>query len=128
MSESLFLPGRSLVIGPRGSQVNLGSFGEMLKQKLLQKVLGESDKGMQEVAAGSAEFQRYFMILANDAADAEKLLNPVSELLLVEFSTKKPVVKLTQSGLELKLDDAFLDKEEDIKRFIALGEALLKTG
>ena len=74
VSESLFLPGRNVVIGPRGTQVDLGSFGETLKQKLLQKVLGESGKGMQEVAVGSDEFQRYFMVLANDALDAEKLL------------------------------------------------------
>jgi len=126
-SNSLYLPGRNMLVGPKPAQVNLGGFGEMLKQKLIQTVLGDSGKGMAEVQSGSSTFRERFMTLANDPEDARRILTPQVEQLLMKFEAKKPVLKVTQAGLEIKLDNDYLEKDEDIINFVELGEALLKT-
>jgi len=126
-SSSLYLPGRNLLVGPKPAQVDLGGFGEMLKQKLIQTVLGDSGKGMAEVQTGSSFFRERFMTLANDPEDARRILTPQVEQLLLKLEAKKPVLKVSQAGLEIKLDNDYLEKDDDIINFVELGEALLKT-
>lgn len=126
-SSSLYLPGRNLLVGPKPAQVDLGGFGEMLKQKLIQTVLGDSGKGMAEVQTGSSFFRERFMTLANDPEDARRILTPQVEQLLMKLEAKKPVLKITQAGLEIKLDNDYLEKDDDIINFVELGEALLNT-
>lgn len=67
------------------------------------------------------------MTLANDPEDARRILTPQVEQLLMKFEAKKPVLKVTQAGLEIKLDNDYLEKDEDIFNFVELGEGLLKT-
>ncbi len=126
-SSSLYLPGRNLLVGPKPAQVDLGGFGEMLKQKLIQTVLGDSGKGMAEVQTGSSFFRERFMTLANDPEDARRTMTPQVEQLLLKLEAKKPVLKVSQAGLEIKLDNDYLEKDDDIINFVELGEALLKT-
>jgi len=127
-SESLYLAGRNLVIGPRPARVDLGSYGTMLQDRLLQAVLGDSARGLSEVQVGSDEFLEHYMVLVNDARDAEELLTLRVQGALLALVAVKPVIKLTEQGLEVRLDQAYLSREEDIKTLVQLGEALLEVG
>jgi len=66
------------------------------------------------------------MVLVNDERDAEELLSLRVQGALLALTAKKPVIKLTQQGLEICLDQVYLSREEDIKTLIQLGEALIK--
>lgn len=125
-SESLYLAGRNLVIGPRPARVDLGSFGTRLQERLLQAVLGDSARGLAEVQVGSVDLLEHYMVLVNDERDAEELLSLRVQGALLALTAKKPVIKLTQQGLEICLDQVYLSREEDIKTLIQLGEALIK--
>ena len=125
-SESFYLPSRNLLIGPKPAQVGIGHLGTMLQEKLSQAVLGESARDIAAAQVGSVDFLERYMILANDPQDAIELLTPRVEQTLLALAAKKPVVKLTQQGLEIKLDQVYLTLPEDVENFIHFGEALIK--
>ncbi len=126
-SEAIFLPRRNLFIGPAEPHVELGEFGEMMKKKMIEKYLGPSGVGMHEVQAGSSTFFQQFKIMANSEEDARRIFSPRCEPLLMRWHKNKPVVKVTQSGLEIRIEDAFLEKEEDIQALIDLGKIFISS-
>ncbi len=119
--------GRNLLIGPAVPNAALGQVGEMLKQKVLQRYLGESAEGLQEVQAGSSTFLQHFMILANDPDDVKRLFSLDAEMALMRWKDSKPVVLITGQGIEIRMENRHLEKEEDVLSVVRLGESFLKV-
>lgn len=125
-SQSVFLPGRFLLIGPILPDVELGSFGEMIRQKVIQKFLGENAGTLQPVQAGSSAFMKRFSILASDPHDVQRLFPLEAEPLMLRWKNTLPVVKISKDGLEIRMENKYLNAGEDLQAFIQLGEYFLK--
>lgn len=126
-SEVLSLLGRNLLIGPAEKGVQLGEFGKMLQQKVIEKFLGPSGVGVHSVQVGSSTFLQKFMILANEEADARRILSPKGEALLLGWQGTQPVIKVTNSGLEMRVEGTYIQKPEDIQKFVELGKSFLSA-
>ena len=62
-----------VLIGPwSGNVPDLGGFGRMLMDKIIERYLGVVHADLQAVAAGSAEFQRKYKIFAQNANDVDR--------------------------------------------------------
>jgi len=118
-------PGSTVLVGPRYSQADLGTMGDMLSQKVLQLALGEAARDVQKVELGSTEFQQSFLVWAQDPFEARELINPDVQSSLLSWKKKSPIIKRTYDGLSLKLDGFHLDKPEELEQFVRFGEYLL---
>ena len=117
--------GSTLLIGERSSQANLGSFGEMLQQQVLQQTLGAEAEGVAETQLGSQTLRQKYMIWATP--DSEIRISPRLETILLEWKGVKPLIKRSPEGLTIELRGAHLKTASDLLRLIDLGETLLKT-
>jgi hypothetical protein len=118
-------PGSTFLIGPRASQVNLGGFGEMLQQQVLQMALGAEADGVREIQAGSAAFQQNYMLWAQNPAEVR--ISPALESALLNWKGVKPVIKRASAGLSIEIRGARLDKPADLRTLIQLGETVLES-
>lgn len=118
-------PGPTLLIGERSSQANLGSFGGMLQQQVLQQALGAEAEGLSETQLGSQALREKYMLW--DTPDSEIHISPRLELILLEWKGVKPLIKRSSAGLTIELRGAHLKTAPDLLRLIDLGETLLKT-
>lgn len=126
-SEALTLLGRNLLIGPAEKDVQLGEFGRLLQQKVIEKFLGPSGVGVHPVQAGSSTFLQKYLILANEETDVRRILSPKSEAILMGWQGTQPVVKVTGSGLEIRVEGVYLEAPEDIQKFVDLGISFLSA-
>ncbi len=117
--------GSTLLIGERSSQANIGSFGEMLQQQVLQQALGAEAEGVAETQPGSQALRQKYMVWT--APDSEIRISPRLETILLEWKGIKPLIKRSSAGLTIELRGAHLKTAPDLLRLIDLGETLLKT-
>ena len=117
--------GSTVLVGPRTTQISLGGLGETITRQLLQMALGEEAEGLEEVKAGSGEFQKRYMIYAKDPEMVVRLINPFFESTLLNWSKYAPMVKRTAQGLSVELRNFRLKKPEEIDTLAKLGEFLL---
>lgn len=118
-------PGPTLLIGERSSQANLGSFGGMLQQQVLQQALGAEAEGLSETQLGSQALREKYMLW--DTPDSEIHISPRLESILLEWKGVKPLIKRGSAGLTIEVRGAHLKTAPDLLRLIDLGETLLKT-
>ncbi len=118
-------PGSTLLIGERSSQANLGPFGGMLQQQLLQQALGAQAEGLTEIPTGSQALRQKYMLWAQIPAEVH--ISPSLESILLEWKGVKPLIKRSTEGLTIELRGAHLKTASDLLRLIDLGETLLKT-
>jgi hypothetical protein len=111
--------------GARTTQVSLGGFGDMLTRQVLQLALGANADRLTEIHAGSETFRQKFMIWAQDPAEAEEILNPILEAALLNWKGEKPLIKRTSGGLSIELRGVRLQKADDLRGLIRLGEMFL---
>jgi hypothetical protein len=116
--------GSTVLVGPRTTQISLGGFGETITRQLLQMALGEEAEGLEEVKAGSQEFQKRYMIWAKDPEVILRLINPFFESTLLNWPKYAPTVKRTAKGLSVELRNFSLKKPEEIVTLAKLGEFL----
>lgn len=117
--------GSTVLVGPRTTQINLGGLGETITRQLLQMALGEEAEGLEEVKAGSEEFQKRYMIWAKDPEVVVRLINPFFESVLLDWAKYAPMIKRTAQGLSIELRNFRLKKPEEIITLTKLGEFLL---
>ncbi len=117
--------GSTVLVGPRTTQINLGGLGETITRQLLQMALGEEAEGLEEVKAGSEEFQKRYMIWAKDPEVVVRLINPFFEATLLNWAKYAPMIKRTSDGLSIELRNFRLKKTEEIDTLAKLGEFLL---
>lgn len=117
--------GTTILIGPRTSQVNLGAIGEMLEMQVIHAALGKEATGVQEVQAGSPSFRKRYMVWAQRVEDADRLLTPDVQSMLLSWTKVSPLIKRTSSGRTIELRGVHLKKKEEILKLVQLGESLL---
>jgi hypothetical protein len=118
-------PGSTLLIGERKSQVNLGGMGGLVARQVLQLALGADANGLTETQVGSETFRQKYMLWAQEAAEAGRLLTPSIESALLAWQGEKPLIKRTSEGLTIELRGVRLQKADEINTIVQLGEALL---
>ena len=116
--------GSTVLVGPRTTQISLGGFGETITRQLLQMSLGKEAEGLEEVKAGSAEFQKLYMIWAKDPAVVVRIINPFFESTLLNWAKYAPMVKRTAQGLSVELHNFSLKKPEEFETLAKLGNFL----
>ena len=117
--------GSTVLVGPRTTQISLGGLGETITRQLLQMALGEEAEGLEEVKAGSDEFQKRYMIWAKDPEVVIRLINPFFESTLLNWAKYAPMIIRTSEGLRIELRNSRLKKPEEIDTLAKLGEVLL---
>jgi len=117
--------GSTVLVGPRTTQISLGGLGETLTRQMLQMALGDEADGLEEVKAGSEEFQKRYMIWAKDPEVVVRLINPFFESTLLNWVKYAPLIKRTSQGLSIELRNFRLKKSEEIDTLAKLGEFLL---
>jgi hypothetical protein len=117
--------GSTVLVGPRTTQISLGGLGETITRQLLQMALGEEAVGLEEVKAGSEDFQKRYMIWAKDREVVVRLINPFFESTLLNWAKYAPMIKRTAQGLSIELRNFQLKKPEEIDTLAKLGEFLL---
>ncbi len=117
--------GSTILIGERTSQANLGGIGDMLTRQVLQLALGRDADGLTEIQAGSEAFRQKYMLWAQDRTEAERLLTPRLESVLLGWKGKKPLIKRTSSSLTIELRGVRLQKAEAIFALVHLGGLFL---
>ena len=117
--------GSTVLVGPRTIQISLGGLGETLTRQMLQMALGDEADGLEEVKAGSEEFQKRYMIWAKDPEVVVRLINPFFESTLLNWVKYAPLIKRTSQGLSIELRNFRLKKTEEIDLLVKLGEFLL---
>jgi hypothetical protein len=117
--------GSTVLVGLRTTQISLGGLGETIARQLLQMALGAEAEGLEEVKAGSQEFQKRYMIWAKDPEVVVRLINPFFESTLLNWPKYAPTVKRTAQGLSVELHNFSLKKPEEIVTLAKLGEFLL---
>ena len=115
--------GNTLLIGPLTSQTNLGGFGDMLARQVLQLALGENAKGLAEIQAGSETFRQKYMLWAKNPTEMEGLITPALESVLLTWKEQPLLIKRLSGILTIELRGKRLQKAEDIRRLISLGES-----
>jgi hypothetical protein len=118
-------PGSTLLIGARTSQADLGSLGDMLTRQVLQLALGADAQGLNEIQAGSETFRRKYMLWATEAAEMERLVTPALESALLAWQGQAPLIKRLSGILTIELRGVRLQKEDELRRLVRLGEAFL---
>ena len=119
------ITGSTVLVGPRTTQISLGGLGETITRQLLQMALGEEAEGLEEVKAGSEEFQKRYMIWAKNPEVVVRLINPFFESTLLNWAKYAPMIRRTAQGLSVELRNFRLKKPEDIDTLAKLGEFLL---
>lgn len=120
-------PGSTLLIGPRTSQMSAGSVGEMLTRQVLRLALGAGADGLNEVQAGSAALRQKYMLWAQQPAELEGLLTPSVEIALLAWKGAPILVKRTSGGLGIELRGVRLQKADELRSIIQLGELILEA-
>jgi len=116
-------PGSTLLLGERQSQAKLGGLGDLLVRQVLQLALGADANGLTEVQAGGEAFRQAYMLWAQNPT--EILLTSSLESALLDWKGVKPLIKRTSEGLIIELRGVRLQKADEIKALVQLGEALL---
>jgi hypothetical protein len=118
--------GGSLVLaGYKMSQMNLGYSGELLMKQVFAAAFGEESKDLNHVHFGSQDFQKKYMVFAQDEAEADRFITPAVQSALLSWSGVQPVIKRTERETTLELNGAFMDKPEQILSLLQLAERLL---
>jgi hypothetical protein len=116
--------GSIILVGPRPPQSNLGTMGALLSQQVIQMALGPEASNVKEVQVGSSEFQKRFMVWAQDEKDADRLLTPAVQADLLTWHKMIPLIKRTSADLRIELRGFHLTKAADFQRLVQLGEKL----
>lgn len=119
------LPGETLLIGERLSNAALGSLGDMLLRQVLQMALGSEADGLQEIPTGSAEFRQKYMVFAKNPEVFRP--GPALESALLNWRGQKPLIRRTADGLDIEIRGARLDKPQELRALIQLGETVLEA-
>ena len=121
------VPGSTLLIGPRSSQANLGGMGEMLTRKVLELALGAGAEGLKEVQAGSESLRQKYMLWAQEPVELESLLTPAVENALLTWKSEPLIIKRTADDLSIELRGVRLQKADELRAMLQLGELLLEA-
>jgi hypothetical protein len=120
------VPGRALLIGPRTSNANLGSLGEVLVRQVLQQYLGAEAGGLNEVQTGSPSLREKYMVWAHDPAEMDRLLSQILEKDLLAWKGQPFLIKRLSGKLSIELRGVRLQKADEIRSLIHLGELFLE--
>jgi hypothetical protein len=127
-SESSSIKEGMVLVGPRISTANLGSFGTMLAQQAIRLMLGDEagySNELTEVQAGRASLRERYMVLARNENDAQQLLGMQVENLLLNWPGKQlPVIIQSSHGIDVKIQGLRVEKPEEIMAIVKLGNAL----
>jgi len=119
------IPGSTLLIGPRSSQMDAGRFGNVLIHQVFQLALGAEADGLTEVQTGSKTFRQKYMLWARNPAEVTGLLTADFESTLLNWKGTPPLIKRTSHGLEIKIRGARLKKMEEIRALTSIGNMLI---
>ncbi len=117
------VPGSTLLIGERQSQVDLGGFGELLTRQVLERALGADAEGLNEIEVGSKAFHQKFMVWAQNPNDVR--LSSAFQSILLNWKGHKPLIKRTSKGITVELRGVHLRAPAEINALVQLGELLL---
>lgn len=116
--------GSTLLVGQRVGYVNIGVMDSALLTAALRKTFGIEAGDLSEVQAGSEDLRRRYLIMAQNVAEAERLLTPAVEQALLAWKGTPPLIHRTPQGTSITLRGAHLKKPEEILALVQLGEAL----
>jgi hypothetical protein len=105
-TEAVSLPGHRVVIGPRLSQNSLAGMGSLFVNKAFQILAGDQAAGLEEVSFENSPLNRRYIVLAQHPTDAQHLLTPLKEHILMAWHSQPPVIKYSPQGLEIGLQGA----------------------
>jgi hypothetical protein len=117
------IAGEALLIGERTSTANLGNFGEMLTNQVLQLALGAEAAGLQEVKAGSETFQKRYMVWCKNPETVR--ISPALENALLNWQGQKPLIKHISGQLEIEIRGKKLTRREEILAVTHLAQAIM---
>lgn len=130
-SGAVTLDDRGVVIGSftvPGSPQVFQEFGNSLVQAALRAVFGKKADWISQllpVEIGSAAFRSRFLCMAHDSHDGERILSPEVEHWLLKIPpARKPVIKLSEDGLEINLQTRQVTDVSELEMIINLGDAL----
>jgi len=118
-------PGSTFLLGARTSQAELGGLGEMLTRQVLQLALGADANGLTEIHAGSADFQKKYLLWAQNPADVR--ISPALETTLLNWKSPQRLIKRTSEGLTIELRGVRLSKLAEIRALVDLGDQILTS-
>ncbi|MCU0489881.1 MAG: hypothetical protein MUE67_13145 [Anaerolineales bacterium] len=118
-------PGSTLLVGPRTSSAKLGALGDSLAKLVLEKALGADARGLEEIEAGSQAFRTKYMLWAQEAEAARRLVNPALESALANWKGTPPVIRRSAGELAIELHGARLTNPTEIQALVQLGDILL---
>lgn len=125
-SSATGVPAGLVLIGPwSGNVPDLGGFGRMLMDKIIERYLGVVHADLQSVAAGSAEFQRKYKIFAQNANDVTAILSVGVEQALIRWKSPLPVIKISAQEMRIELEGKHYKTEADILALIGLAENII---
>lgn len=117
-----------VLVGPwSGSTPDLGGFGRMMVNKLIEKYFGIVDADLHDVPAGSPEFQRKYKILAQNERDATALLSLGMEQRLFNWKGPLPVIKVRENEVRIEVEGNQYKKEGEILAMTDLADAIITT-
>jgi hypothetical protein len=120
------LPAGLILIGPwSGSVPDLGEFGRMMMNKIIERYLGVVDADLQEVTAGSADFQKKYKIFVQNANDATAILSLEVEQALTGWKGPLPVIKISGQVLRIEVDGKHYKTEAEILALSRLAEMIM---
>ncbi len=126
MSRAPRLPAGIVLIGPwSGSAPNLGDFGRMMMNRIIERYLGVVNADLQEVAAGGLDFRRKYKIYAQNANDATGMLSLEVEQALSEWRGSLPVIKINAQEMRIEVEGKHYKTEAEILALTGLAEMIL---
>jgi hypothetical protein len=120
-------PGSTLLIGGRTSQANLGSLGESITRQVLHSALGADASGLKEIQFGSTVFRQKYMLWAQDSIEAERLVTPAVQTILLDWKgTPPPLIKRVSGLLSIEIKGKRINNPEEIFSILNLGNLIVE--
>ncbi len=120
------VPTGLVLIGPWSGKVpDLGGFGRMMMDKIIERYFGMVHADLQAVAAGSPEFQRKYKIFAQNPKDGTAILSLGVEQALIKWNNPLPVIKISAQEMRIEVEGKHYKTEPDILALTGLAEKII---
>lgn len=125
-TNKISIPAGLVLIGPwSGSIPDMENFGRMMMNKIIERYLGVINADLQDIPAGSPEFQKKFKVFVQHMEDGPKILSPGVEHELLRWKGPLPVIKITPQEMRIEVQGKHAKAESDIIAITGLAETII---